>query len=627
MRGDAVTTRQWRRLFKFVSKFERPDDFDASGGLSHLQQTIGLDQLEVDMLAAIAACQSGGAFELFGDALGRELHDPVAALSMLIGQGRREVSFRCGLRSNLVSSGCLTIDPAQTGLVNYGGHFAIPDFLRASLSRRYASLEEWRETLVGRPVIPALALNDFDHVAQMRDHVGELLVGALETRARGINVLVYGPVGTGKTEFCKAIAAATEATLTAVGEEAKDEDDATGEPTRSERLAHLRFCDRLLGCSGRSLLLFDEMEDISLRLSENGRFGSKAFLNRFLESNAVPVLWTANDLDALGTAVVRRMAAVVELRVPSAPVRERIWRRVLASAGIEASPTEIGSISREYAAPPAVAQTAARSAALSKGGMDAVRLTVGAMQEALADTPVASRSLREEEPFQRDLINVDGDLDALYGQLSRPTASRRFSLLVDGLPGTGKSAFVRDLARKMNLAIVQKRASDLMSMWVGETERLIASAFKEAEADGAFLVFDEADSLLADRRSAERSWEISQVNEMLTWMERHPLPFACTTNFIERLDRASLRRFVFKLHFAPMSPNQVRLAFKRFFGLDAPIAGLQALALLTPGDFAVVRRKARILDVLDAPELVRMLKAEEDSKCEKIKIVGFQANR
>ena len=53
-------------------------------------------------------------------------------------------------------------------------------------------------------------------------------------------------------------------------------------------------------------------------------------------------------------------------------------------------------------------------------------------------------------------------------------------------------------------------------------------------------MFDEVDSLLADRHFAERTWKVSQVNEMLAWMEHHPLPFACITNFGERLDPAAL---------------------------------------------------------------------------------------
>ena len=94
----------------------------------------------------------------------------------------------------------------------------------------------------------------------------------------------------------------------------------------------------------------------------------------------------------------------------------------------------------------------------------------------------------------------------------------------------------------------------------------------EARDTGTFLIFDEADSLLADRRAAERSWEVSQVNEMLTWMESHPLPFACTTNFGEHLDAATLRRFVFKVALDCLSPAQAEAAFRTYFGL-APAGG------------------------------------------------------
>ena len=183
---------------------------------------------------------------------------------------------------------------------------------------------------------------------------------------------------------------------------------------------------------------------------------------------------------------------------------------------------------------------------------------------------------------------------------------------------------VRYLAERMGLEVVQKRASDLMSKWVGGTEKQIAEAFAEARDAGSFLVFDEADSLLADRRFAERSWEVSQVNEMLTWMENHPLPFACTTNFGEYLDRATLRRFVFKVTLDYLAPEQAEAAFRRFFTLSPP-AELTRLTALTPGDFAVVRRRADALGRLGDPEgLTAMLRAECDAKPDRPRPIGFR---
>ena len=225
--------------------------------------------------------------------------------------------------------------------------------------------------------------------------------------------------------------------------------------------------------------------------------------------------------------------------------------------------------------------------------------------------------------FDPALIHADVDPVTLADRIVAG-GDPHFSLCLQGPPGTGKSAFVRYLAERMGLEIMQKRASDLMSMWVGGTEKAIAAAFAEARDTGAFLVFDEADSLLADRRSARQSWEVSQVNEMLTWMESHPLPFACTTNFAEHLDAATLRRFVFKVALDYLSPEQVEAAFRVYFGM-APPAQAVALTALTPGDFAVVHRKAEFLGRLQEPAaLAAMLSAECALKPDRPRPVGFR---
>ena len=117
---------------------------------------------------------------------------------------------------------------------------------------------------------------------------------------------------------------------------------------------------------------------------------------------------------------------------------------------------------------------------------------------------------------------------------------------------------------------MERRFSDLSSMWLGELEKAIAAAFEEAADLRAFLVLDEVDSLLRDRRAAQQSWEVTQVNEMLTRMERHPCPFACTTNAPELLDAAAARRFLFKVRFLPMTAQQIAKAYRRAFGAEAP---------------------------------------------------------
>jgi SpoVK/Ycf46/Vps4 family AAA+-type ATPase len=180
------------------------------------------------------------------------------------------------------------------------------------------------------------------------------------------------------------------------------------------------------------------------------------------------------------------------------------------------------------------------------------------------------------------------------------------------------------MATQMGLQVLQKRASDILDAYVGGTERNIADAFAEARDSNAFLVFDEADSLLLNRMDAARSWEITQVNEMLTWMEEHALPFACTTNLLDRLDRASLRRFLIKVRFDWLTRAQARLAFQRFFGLPAP-AQLDKLLVLTPADFSLVHRRAALTGVVETGALVGLLAAECEGRVGGRRPVGFVA--
>jgi hypothetical protein len=225
---------------------------------------------------------------------------------------------------------------------------------------------------------------------------------------------------------------------------------------------------------------------------------------------------------------------------------------------------------------------------------------------------------RSKPAFNPALMNTDVDLESLTRQLLAGGMTG-FSLCLFGATGTGKSDFARYLAGKMKLEVLHKRASDLIDRYSGETEKAIAAAFQEARSKKKFLIFDEADSFLLDRRQAHHFWEVREVNEMLTWMEDHPYPFACTTNFMDRLDPASLRRFTFKVKFDYLTIDQARLAFSHFFGQDFELK----LEALTPGDFAVVARRAAIMGLTDPAELIEMLAREQEAKGIKSTVMGF----
>jgi len=190
-------------------------------------------------------------------------------------------------------------------------------------------------------------------------------------------------------------------------------------------------------------------------------------------------------------------------------------------------------------------------------------------------------------------------------------------LCLYGPPGTGKTAYGRWLAEQMGIPLLVKRASDLMSKWVGENEKNIARAFREAEQDGAILLIDEVDSFLQDRRDAQQSWEVTLVNEMLTQMEAFPGVFIASTNLMSGIDQAALRRFDLKVKFDFLSAEQAWKLLIRHcasLGISAPHAEQKALLTrikkLTPGDFAAVVRQHRFRNIVSAAAMIAALEAE-----------------
>ena len=104
-----------------------------------------------------------------------------------------------------------------------------------------------------------------------------------------------------------------------------------------------------------------------------------------------------------------------------------------------------------------------------------------------------------------DIRNLMQELEAFnkYLKHSGNDGPISQSLLFHGVSGSGKSHLARYIANHLDREILIKRASDLLSAWVGETEHNIRDAFEEAEAKEAVLVFDEADFLLGNRERAD----------------------------------------------------------------------------------------------------------------------------
>ena len=252
---------------------------------------------------------------------------------------------------------------------------------------------------------------------------------------------------------------------------------------------------------------------------------------------------------------------------------------------------------------------------------------LGNALEALGHSRTPRQTVEIVTDYRPELVNTDCDLSPVLGGLREHGNGR---ICFYGPPGTGKTAYGRHLAEQLDRPLLVKRASDLLSMYVGGTEKLLAAMFEEARTEGAVLLLDEADSFLQERGKAKQSWQVTQVNEMLTQMEAFDGIFIASTNLMDQLDAAALRRFDLKVRFDYLRPEQAWTMFLDAAGRlgiesDPALKGrLASLGILTPGDFATVIRQARMNHPKDARDLMGRLEAECQVKPDhRRKPIGF----
>ncbi|MEM7619554.1 MAG: ATP-binding protein [Pseudomonadota bacterium] len=565
----------------------RPEPMEAN--LEALVHEMGLPKLAAKIGSLITCYTRFELIQYFCDTV-VETAGPVSrAMAILIGEPTRRVDQLLTPNGELILSGLVQYREGGQEIAGPGGRFSIPLRLDNCLDQHFDDFSNLRQALLGDAMQANICFDDYDHVARDRDLLTSVLKGAVSERAKGVNILLYGPPGSGKTELTKV--AAKEAGLSLYG--AGEDVSAEGETDRSARLSDMVFAQRLLCGAEKTAILFDEMEDVAWQLIKRG--GSKLYLNRMLENNALPVLWTSNNISEIDPAVLRRMTLAIELKKPPVRQRERILQKLSQRVGVQLLDQEVVSLAQKLDTTPAILENALKAAKYAGGGGREVEQAASGILRAISG--IATRHDTSVPKFDPSLSLASRDLPNLTERLLA-SKSLAFSMCLSGPPGTGKSAFARHLAGRLGIEVLQKRASDLLGPYVGQSEQHIAQAFEEAREANAFLIFDEADSLLYDRTQAHRSWEITQVNEMLTWMESHPYPVCFTTNLMDRIDTASLRRFTFHVRFECLDKIALKRAYQVFLMMDAvPDDGL-IFDNLTPGDFAQARKQAEVLGIM-----------------------------
>lgn len=145
------------------------------------------------------------------------------------------------------------------------------------------------------------------------------------------------------------------------------------------------------------------------------------------------------------------------------------------------------------------------------------------------------------------------------------------TMLFYGPPGVGKTACAEAIANRLGKKILVADYSRILNCYVGETPKNIVRVFRDAQQSGCVLFWDEADAMLFDRDTADKTWQVQEVNVLLQELERFDGLCILSTNRNGTLDKALARRITVKIEFTHPTKEQSRLIWHKLIPNDLPL--------------------------------------------------------
>ena len=162
-----------------------------------------------------------------------------------------------------------------------------------------------------------------------------------------------------------------------------------------------------------------------------------------------------------------------------------------------------------------------------------------------------------------------------WGFGKKAAYGRGLSMLFSGPPGTGKTMAAQVVTNQLHMRLYKIQLSQIISKYIGETEKNLKKVFTEAKNANCVLFFDEMDALFGKRSEVKDSHDRHANIEtayLLQQMEEYDGVVLMATNLLQNIDEAFMRRISFVISFPFPDTATRKLLWQKMFDADAPMS-------------------------------------------------------
>ncbi len=414
---------------------------------------------------------------------------------------------------------------------------------------------------------PEVGLNAAPLPDSMRKVLSALIAQA-QAAARPVHFYFQGPLGIGQPRIAGAVAREIGASLLSA-------DLSRIAAPGTEFATFVRLLLRQAHLQ-RAVLYLEGLD--GLRTDEHS-LQLRGLMEQLAEDSAFVILagerpWTSVRLPA-GIAPLE--VITLRLDAPDFASRRDCWKDSLGFVGDKISDSELDVLASRFQMTPdqiadavGTAKGQARLRALATESSDDPTiddLFAAARSQSTHDLGALARKIEpnyhwddivlpdDQRRHLREICNQAKYRHVVYGQWGfdrKLSLGKGLNVLFSGPPGTGKTMAAEVIATELHLELFKIDLSQIVSKYIGETEKNLNRIFHEARMSNAILFFDEADALFGKRsevRDAHDRYANIEIAYLLQKMEEYEGMSILATNLRQNLDEAFTRRLSFTVEF------------------------------------------------------------------------------